>query len=82
MPDAKWRQCVSYTSDMSRRTEFVSVHLAPAARDVLRQAALELSVPIGRRLSMSDVLIKAVRIAMRHRDELIVALASPNEADK
>ena len=63
-----------YNSDMSRRTEFVSVHLAPAARDELRRAALELSAPAGRRLSMSDVLIHSLRVAMRHRSELLDAI--------
>lgn len=72
-------QLVSATvSDMSaaRRTPFVSVNLTPDARDGLRQATLDLTTPVGRRLSMSDVLIAIIRVAMRHRDELISALTS------
>ena len=58
----------------ARRTLFVSVNLTPDARDELRRATLDLTTPVGRRLSMSDVLIGAIRVAMRHRDELISVL--------
>ena len=53
----------------------MSVNLTPDARDELRQATLDLTTPAGRRLSMSDVLIGVVRIAMQHRDELLAVLA-------
>jgi len=59
-----------------RRTLFVSVNLTPDARDELRRATLELTTPVGRRLSMSDVLIGVIRVAMRHRDEVVPELAS------
>ena len=52
----------------------MSVNLTPDARDELRRATLDLTTPVGRRLSMSDVLIGAIRVAMRHRDELISVL--------
>lgn len=60
--------------EASRRTKFVSVHLTPAARGVLRQAVLDLTAPAGRRLSMSDVLRGAITVAMRHQEELVTAL--------
>jgi hypothetical protein len=63
----------------ARRTLFVSVNLTPDARDELRRATLELTTPAGRRLSMSDVLIEAIRVSMRHRGELISALASERQ---
>ena len=72
-------QAVSATIvDMNvvRRTLFVSVNLTPDARDELRRATLELTTPVGRRLSMSDVLIGVIRVAMRHRDEVVPELAS------
>jgi hypothetical protein len=54
-----------------RKTIFVSVNLTEAARDELRQATLELTSPAGRRLSMSDTLIAALRVAANHQDELV-----------
>lgn len=60
----------------ARRTPFVSVNLTPEARDDLRRAVLELTTPVGRRLSMSAVLIGSVRVAMQHRDELVSELAA------
>ena len=59
----------------ARRTLFVSVNLTPEARDELRRATLELTTPVGRRLSMSGVLIGVIHVAMRHRDELVPELA-------
>ena len=53
----------------------MSVNLTPEARDELRRATLELTTPVGRRLSMSDVLIGVIHVAMRHRDELVPELA-------
>lgn len=62
-----------------RKTEFVSVNLTPKARDELRRAVLDLTTPVGRRLSMSDVLIQAVRVAMKHQPELIAALTTTQD---
>lgn len=58
----------------TRKTNFVSVNLTEPARDELRRAVLDLTSAVGRRISMSDVLIQAVRVALRHRQELIAAL--------
>lgn len=60
---------------------FVSVHLTPEARDELRQATLDLTSPVGRRLSMSAVLVQATRVALRHREELINALADRQDTE-
>jgi len=59
----------------SRKTAFVSVHLTPAARDELRAAALALTSPVGRRVSMSDVVLAAVHIAREHEREWTRLLA-------
>lgn len=64
----------------ARRTLFVSVNLTPDARDELRRATLELTTPVGRRLPMSDVLIEAIRVAMRHRDEMVSGLVSGRQS--
>lgn len=58
----------------TRKTVFVSVNLTGPARDELRAATLDLTSPVGRRISMSDVLIQALRVANRHRDEFVNAL--------
>ncbi len=57
-----------------RKTPFVSVNLTGPARDELRQAVLDLTTPTGRRLTLSDVLIHALRVARQHEPELIEAL--------
>lgn len=53
---------------------YVSVSLTPEARDALRALTLELVGPLRRRLSMSEVLLVALELAGRHREELIEAL--------
>ena len=54
----------------------MSVNLTPDARDELRRATLDLTTPVGRRLSMSDALAAVIRVAMRHREELITELTA------
>ena len=53
---------------------FVSTGLTVEARDALRAAALDLTSPAGQRLSMSAVLLGALAVAGKHRDEWIDAL--------
>lgn len=67
---------VRYNSEMSatRKTPFVSVNLTEPARDELRAATLTLTTPAGRRVSMSDVLIAALHVALNHQDEVISEL--------
>lgn len=64
----------------ARRTLFVAVNLTSAARDELRRVTLEMTTPVGRRLSMSDALIGAIRVAMRHRNELIAEIMSEKQS--
>lgn len=52
-----------------RKTEFVSINITPDTRDALRAATLELTAPAGRRVSMSDVLAAALRVAQQHEQE-------------
>lgn len=58
----------------TRRTEFVSVGLTPAARDELRSAAVELTSPARRRLTLSEVVIAATRMARENPDAFVEAL--------
>lgn len=53
---------------------YISVGLTPQARDALRDMTLELTTPVGRRMTMSEVLIASLELAGRHRGELIEAL--------
>ena len=53
---------------------YISVGLTPAARDALRDLTTELVSPVGRRLTMSEVLIAAVELARLHRAELLETL--------
>lgn len=55
---------------------YVSVGLTAQARDVLRGTTLDLTTPAARRLTMSEVLLAALLVAGRHRDELLVELTS------
>lgn len=56
---------------MKRKTPYISVNLTEPARDTLRQATLALTTDAQRRLSMSAVLIAALRVAQNHRQELL-----------
>lgn len=67
---------------MERRTVFVSVNLTEAARDALRRATLDLTTPARRRLSMSDALTAALRVATRHPEELLAALTETQNAER
>jgi len=55
----------------------ISVSLIEEARDALRSTTLELTTPTARRLTMSEVLIAALRIAQRHRAEFETELIAP-----
>ena len=56
---------------MKRKTPYISANLTEPARDTLRQATLALTTDAQRRLSMSAVLIAALRVAQNHRPELL-----------
>ena len=55
---------------------YVAVSLKSEARDALRRAALALTSPVGRRVTISEVLLAAVAVAERHRDELLAELTA------
>ena len=59
-----------------------NVGLTEEARDELRDAATRLTSPVGRRLSMSEVLRAALVLAERHRDEWteVLRAAAPEES--
>jgi len=59
-------------SQPTRKTKFVSINLTTEARDELRRVTLEITTPVGRRVSMSDVLLAALRTT--DRDELVNVL--------
>lgn len=69
---------VSYSCSMPlqpRRTEFVSAQLTRSARDALRDAAVRLTSPVGRRVTMSDALSVALQMADERRDEWVRRLS-------
>lgn len=54
-----------------RKTAYVSVNLTEAARDALRRAALNLTTPAGRRVSMSDALLANLQVGIEHSEEVL-----------
>jgi hypothetical protein len=57
-----------------RKTKFTSVNMPTTVRDRLRSVALAYSAEVGRRLSLGDVVVVALDIALAHRDEFLSAL--------
>jgi len=55
---------------------YTAVSLKIEARDALRRAALDLTSPVGRRVTISEVLLAALAVAERHRDELLAELTA------
>lgn len=49
---------------------FVSVNLTPAARDALRLLTAQITVDLGRRISMGDAVTVLSNIAKRHQEEI------------
>ena len=54
-----------------RKTPYVTVNVTPEARELLRLAAVELTSPAGRRVSMSEALIAAVHVGQNHPQEFV-----------
>lgn len=52
---------------------FVSVNLTPAARDALRLLTAQLTVDLGRRVSMGDAVMVLHAVAMQHPKEITEA---------
>lgn len=65
--------CAS-VAHMTRRTQFVSVHLTPDARTEIQRAVLAYTAPAGRRLSMSEVVKAAMKVATANPAALMAAL--------
>lgn len=64
-----------YSSEMARITPYFSIHVTEVARSELRSATVAFTSDAGRRLSQSEVLIAACRVAGNHRDEMLEELA-------
>lgn len=65
-----------------RKTKFVSVNLTVPARDELQQETLQASAAVGRRLSLSTVLLAALATARAYPDAFHAHLTDPNGADE
>ena len=61
-------------SQPSRKTKFVTVPLWEAAREALREDALQLSAAVGRQLSMSEVVVHLSLLGREHVAELVASL--------
>jgi hypothetical protein len=55
-------------------TDYVSLKVTSIARHAVQQLTLTQSAQVGRRLSMSDVLVAMAAVAGRHQDELMAEL--------
>ena len=53
---------------------YITVGLTEQARDTLRSLAIALTSPLGRKPTMSQVLLALAEVGQRHRDELLEAL--------
>ena len=51
---------------------YTAVSLTPTARDALRRAALAMTSPVGRRVTISEVLLAWEAVAERHREEVLL----------
>lgn len=59
---------------------FVTVSLTPRARKALRTRTVSLTSPVGRKLTMSEVMLALDDLAASHQDELVAILsAGPKE---
>lgn len=65
---------------MGRITTFVTVHVTEAAREALRQAVIDLTSPVGRKVTHSDLVLGALDVARKHPEELCARLRGENEA--
>lgn len=66
-------------------TKFVAVNVTPAARDLLRRMAVDVSSAVGRRVSMSDALRVIDAVAKAHPDEireLAASILAPTEEEQ
>ena len=59
---------------VTSRTHVVTRRVAEPARELVREATRRASVQAGRRLSLSELLVAALRVADTHPDELTTAI--------
>ena len=57
-----------------RTRQFVGMNLDVEFRDELRQAKLDMTSPVGRAVSLSDVGRAALKVAKAHPEEFLAAL--------
>lgn len=50
---------------------YASMNVTPAARDSLQRLSLRASADVGRRLTLSEVIMGAVRLAGQHQEEFL-----------
>lgn len=56
-------------------TKYVSLHVTDEARSSLQRLQLQLSLDVGRRLSLAETLVTAVAVTERHSAEAVAALS-------
>jgi len=56
-------------SSHQRKTPFVAVNVTIPARDEIRAAALTLTSPENGKVTISEAVMSALRVATRYRDE-------------
>jgi len=59
--------------------KYAPVNLTEEARSALRRCTLNASAAVGRRLTLSEVLVGLATVADRHPDELTTALAPADQ---
>lgn len=57
-----------------RKTPYSNVNLTTPTRDQLKQLTIDLTSPVGRRLTMSEVLAALFHLGEQRRDQLIAHL--------
>jgi len=63
-----------------RRTPYASMNVTVSSRELLQRVTLNHSAREGRRLSMSAVLVAALKVAEAHPDEFAAALRAPEDS--
>lgn len=64
---------------MARKTPVSAVSLATSVRDDLNRLALEMSLAVDRRVSVSALVTALLTVGRAHREELINALTQNGE---
>lgn len=64
------------------RTNYATVHVTTDVHERIRQTSLNLTVPSGRRVTISDVVRHALEVAWNHPDEFIASLRGDGEHNR